>query len=156
MSKKNVARFVINFVDKTITGTKASFNKAGTGVGAIYEELAAKVAAHPDFELVVKEQKHRSNKIKQTYDGLNFDLMEKYIAIQNDATVLEKAYEAAKKMAKDTGSSVYPFVKKWFLAQFKNFDVAEAKTAISDYNISKVAEKAATSSTTESDLAKES
>ena len=154
MNKKNVARFTIDFVGKKIVGTKASFNKAGTGVGAIYEELAAKIAAHPNFKLKIKEQKHRSNKIKQTYDGLNFDLMEKYIAIQDDATVLEKAYEAAKKMAKDTGSSVYPFVKKWFLAQFKDFDVVEAKTAISDYNISKVVENSATSPAAESDLAK--
>ena len=138
MNKKNVARFTIDFVGKKIVGTKASFNKAGTGVGAIYEELAAKVAAHPDFELVIKEQKHRSNKAKQTYDGLNFPLMEKFIAIQEDAETLTKAYTNAKQMARNTGVSVYPFVKKWFLGQFKNFDVAEAKEAISDYNIALV------------------
>ena len=154
MSKKNVARFTIDFVGKKIVGTKASFNKAGTGVGAIYEELAAKVAAHSDFKLVIKEQKHRSNKAKQTYDGLDFPLMEKFIAIQDDAETLTKAYTNAKQMAKNTGVSVYPFVKKWFLGQFKNFDVAEAKEAISDYYISKVTENAATSPATESDLAK--
>lgn len=154
MAKKNVVRFVINFVDKTITGTKASFDKAGTGVGAIYEELAAKVAAHPDFELEVKEQKHRSNKAKQTYDGLNFPLMEKFIAIQDDAEMLMRAYNGAKKMAKDTGCSVYPFVKKWFLAQFEDFDVAKAKEAISNYNVSKVAEAAATSPAAEYNLEK--
>ena len=137
-NKKNAPRFVINFVDKTITGTKASFDKAGKGEGAIYEELAAKVAAHPDFELVVKEQKKRSNKAKQTYDGLNFLLMEKYIAIQDNSEDLMLAYNGAKKMAKDTGSSVYPFVKKWFLGQFKDFNVADAKEAISDHNISRV------------------
>lgn len=138
-NKKNGTRFVIDFVKKTITGTKASFDKAGKGEGAIYEELAAKVAAHPDFELIVKEQKKRSNKAKQTYDGLNFDLMEKFIAIQDDSESLMRAYEGAKKMAKDTGSSVYPFTKKWFLGQFESFDVAEAKKAISDHNISLVA-----------------
>ena len=88
-NKKNAPRFVINFVDKTITGTKASFDKAGKGEGAIYEELAAKVAAHPDFELVVKEQKKRSNKAKQTYDGLTFDLMKKFIAIQPNSASLK-------------------------------------------------------------------
>ena len=137
-NKKNAARFVINFVDKTITGTKASFAKAGKGDGAIYEELASKIAAHPDFTLKVKEQKTRSVKAKQTYDGLNFPLMEKYIAIQDNSEDLMLAYNGAKKMAKDTGSSVYPFVKKWFLGQFKDFDVAEAKEAISDHNISRV------------------
>lgn len=145
-NKKNAARFVINFVDKTITGTKASFNKAGKGAGAIYLELAAKMAAHPDFELKIKEQKNRSNKAKQTYDGLNFNLMEKFIAIQDDSESLMLAYNGAKKMAKDTGSSVYPFTKKWFLGQFKDFDVAKAKDAISDHNISLVKCAAATPS----------
>ena len=137
-NKKNAARFVINFVDKTITGTKASFAKAGKGDGAIYEELASKIAAHPDFTLKVKEQKMRSVKAKQTYDGLNFPLMEKYIAIQDNSEDLMLAYNGAKKMAKDTGSSVYPFVKKWFLGQFKDFDVAEAKSAITDYRLNLV------------------
>ena len=137
-NKKNAARFVINFVDKTITGTKASFAKAGKGDGAIYEELASKIAAHPDFTLKVKEQKKRSVKAKQTYDGLNFPLMEKYIAIQDNSEDLMLAYNGAKKMAKDTGSSVYPFVKKWFLGQFKDFDVAEAKSAITDYRLNLV------------------
>ena len=137
-NKKNAARFVINFVEKTITGTKASFAKAGKGDGAIYEELASKIAAHPDFTLKVKEQKKRSVKAKQTYDGLNFPLMEKYIAIQDNSEDLMLAYNGAKKMAKDTGSSVYPFVKKWFLGQFKDFDVAEAKSAITDYRLTLV------------------
>lgn len=152
-NKKNGTRFVIDFVKKTITGTKASFNKAGKGEGAIYEELAAKVAAHPDFELVVKEQKKRSNKAKQTYDGLNFDLMEKFIAIQDNSESLMRAYKGAKKMAKDTGSSVYPFTKKWFLGQFENFNVAEAKKDISDHNVSLVAVYTAATPSVENDTA---
>ncbi len=145
-NKKNAARFAINFVDKTITGTKASFAKAGKGVGAIYLELATKMAAHPDFELKIKEQKKSSNKVKQTYDGLNFELMEKFITIQADSESLMRAYNGAKKMADDTGTSKYPFVKKWFLGQFKDFDVAKAKEAISDHNISLVKCAAATPS----------
>ena len=137
-NKKNAPRFVIDFVNKAIIGTKASFDKAGKGEGAIYEELAAKVAAHSDFELVVKEQKKRSNKAKQTYDGLTFDLMKKFIAIQPNSASLMNGYEGAKKMAKEIGSSVYPFTKKWFLGQFKDFNVAEARKAISDHNVSLV------------------
>ena len=131
-------RFTINFIEKQIIGTKASFDKAGTGKGEIYEELVAKIAAHPDFKMTVKEQKHRSNKTKQTYDGLNFALMEQFIAIQKDSDCIMKEYDAAKKMAKDIGSSVYPFVKKWFLNKFKSFDVATAKTTISDYNTAQI------------------
>lgn len=152
-TKKNAARFVINFVGKSIIGTKASFDKAGKGEGAIYEELAAKIAAHPTFKLEIKEQKKRSTKTKQTYDGLNFDLMERFIAIQSNADSLMQAYKGAKKMAKDTGGSVYPFTKKWFLGQFENFDVAKAKDAISDYNISLVAQNTAATHSGDADAA---
>jgi hypothetical protein len=153
-NKKNAPRFVIDFVNKAIIGTKASFDKAGKGEGVIYEELAVKIEAHPSFKLVIKEQKKHSTKAKETYDGLNFLLMEKYIAIQDNSEDLMLAYNGAKKMAKDTGSSVYPFTKKWFLGQFKDFDVAEAKKAISDHNISKVVRNAAAtpSSQTETKL----
>lgn len=137
-NEKYVPRFTIDFVNKKIIGTKASFDKAGKGEGAIYEELATKIAAHPDFTLEVKEQRKRSVKAKQTYDGLNFPLMEKFIAIQDNSDELMRAYKEAKKMAKGTNSSVYPFVKKWFLGQFKDFNVADAKEAISDHNISRV------------------
>ena len=85
-TNKNMnARFTIDFITKTITGTKASFNKAGKGFGAEYEELAAKLAAHPDFTLIVKEQKHKSTKAKRTYEGLDFDFMEAYIEMQTEA-----------------------------------------------------------------------
>lgn len=147
MANKMVGRFTIDFVNKQIIGTKASFKKAGTGKGEIYNELAAKIAVHPDFALTVKEQKHRSNKVKQTYDGLNFPLMEQYIAIHENAESILKEYHAAKKMAKDIGSSAYPFVKKWFLDKFKNFDVASARTAISDYNMKQVPAMALVSET---------
>ena len=153
-NKKNVApRFIIDFAKKQIIGTKASFNKAGKGAGEIYVELANKMAAHPEFTLEVKEQKKRSTKAKQTYDGLNFELMEKFITIQDDSESLMRAYNGAKKMADDTGTSKYPFVKKWFLGQFKDFDVAEAKEAISNHNISLVVQNATATPHTENDAA---
>ena len=132
-------RFTIDFFNKTITGTKASFNKAGKGVGAEYEELAAKMAAHPGFELVVKEQKHKSTKAKRTYDGLDFDFMEAYIEMQNDAQKLKSEYESVKQMAVNCGSSKYPLTKKWFLAKFgtedQPFDMEQARKEIADYRI---------------------
>ena len=50
-------RFTIDFISKKIIGTQASFNKASKGTGEIYEELASKIARHPNFEVAVKEQK---------------------------------------------------------------------------------------------------
>ena len=134
------ARFTLNFFEKTITGTKASFNKANKGFGPEYEELTAKMAAHPDFTLIIKEQKHKTTKAKRTYDGLNFKFMEDYIATFESEAMM-KEYEAVKKKAEDCGTKTYPLTKKWFLAKFSDmeggFNMAEAREDISKYRIRK-------------------
>lgn len=139
----NNARFTVNFISKKIIGTKASFNKASTGFGPIYEELADKVAKHPDFELEIKEQKKHTTKAKKTYDGLGFKLMEDFIAIQKDSEHKVKEYKAVKDAAKEANRSVYPLTKKWFLSVYENFDVEEAKAAIRDAMIAKAIKEAA-------------
>ena len=138
-SNSNV-RFTLDFFKKTITGTKASFNQANKGFGPVYEELTAKMAAHPDFELRGKEQKAKTTKSKRTYEGMDFKFMEDYIATFEDASMV-KAYEAVKQMAKDCGTKSYPLVKKWFLAKFSDmeggFDMEAAKKDIANYRIAK-------------------
>ena len=139
-TNKNMnVRFTIDFINKSIIGTKSSFNKAGKGFGAEYEELAAKMAAHPDFKLVEKEQKHKSTKAKRTYDGLDFDFMEAYIEIQPASEKLKNEYESVKQMAVNCGSSKYPLTKKWFLGKFgtedQPFDMEQARKDITDYRI---------------------
>ena len=149
-TKKNAARFTIDFFEQKIIGTKASFNKASKGSGSEYEELSAKMAAHPEFKLVIKEQKHKSTKAKRTYDGLDFPFMEAYILTQSDSDALMAEYHAVKAMAKSCGSNVYALTKKWFLGTFATeeepFDMAEAREAINAYRILKAVEKAADSS----------
>ncbi len=93
-SNKNTVRFTINFFDNTITGTKASFAKAGKGFGAEYEELTAKMAAHPGFALAVKGQEKKSTKAKRTYKGMDFSFMEAFIATQKNAETIRKEYDA--------------------------------------------------------------
>ena len=139
-TNKNMnVRFTIDFINKSIIGTKSSFNKAGKGFGAEYEELAAKMAAHPDFKLVEKEQKHKSTKAKRTYDGLDFDFMETYIEIQPASEKLKNEYESVKQMAANCGTSKYPLTKKWFLGKFgtedQPFDMEQARKEIADYRI---------------------
>ena len=68
-------RFTLDVFNKTISGTKASFDKASKGFGPIYEELAEKVAKHPTFALIVKEQKKHTTKAKRTYNGMDFDFI---------------------------------------------------------------------------------
>ena len=132
-------RFTIDFISKKIIGTQASFNKASKGTGEIYEELASKIARHPNFEVAVKEQKKHITKAKRTYDGMDFKFMEAYIATQKIAEQIMEEYEAVKAMAKASNTSVYPFTKKWFLGKFdpdgKGFDMKKAKEEISAYRL---------------------
>lgn len=147
-TNKATVRFTINFFEKTITGTKASFNKAAKGYGPEYEELSAKMAAHPYFTLEVKEQKHKATKAKKTYDGLDFLFMEAYIETLANAKEMMAEYKAVKKMAKDCGTKSYPLTKKWFLGKFgtedKPFDMDEAREAINTYRIQQAEKNAAT------------
>ena len=132
----NTARFTINFFEKTIIGTKASFSKASKGVGDAYDELAAKMAAHPDFRLVEKEQKHTIKRAKRTYEGMDFKFMEDYIRIQTKAAAIMAEYNSVKQCAKENKISVYPFVKKWFLGEFdpdgNGFDMEKARNEITE------------------------
>ena len=138
-NNKSAVHFTLNFFDKTITGTKASFDKAGKGFGAEYEELTVKMAAHPEFTLVYKEQKHKAAKAKRTYDGLNFSFMEDYIEIQENAADMMAEYKAVKQMAEKCGTKIYPLTKKWFLNKFSTetvpFDMGTAKEEINQHRI---------------------
>ena len=137
--KKHAVRFTVDFINQKIIGTKASFDKASKGSGPIYEELAEKVAKHPDFKLVGKEQKKHTTKAKKTYNGMDFDFMEAYISTRKNAKQLMEEYEAVKKKAEDSKISVYPLTKKWFLGEFdpdkQGFDMEKAKKEINDYLI---------------------
>ena len=141
MTKANKNFFTVNFFDNTISGTKASFNKASKGNGPAYEELTALIARHPDFKLVVKEPKKHTTKAKRTYNGMDFPFMEAYIQTRVNAEQIMAEYEAVKQMAEDANISVYPFTKKWFLGEFdsngEGFDMEQAKKEIADYRIAK-------------------
>ena len=145
-SSKSADRFILNFFDKTITGTKASFDKASKGYGPEYEELIAKMAAHPDFKLVIKEQKTKITRAKRSYEGMDFAFMKDYISTFTNAKALMAEYEAVKKMADDCSTKAYPLTKKWFLGKFgaeeDGFDMAAAKERISNFRIAQAAEKA--------------
>lgn len=149
MKKNTVVRFTIDFKNKQIVGTKASFDKASKGFGPAYDELAEKSARHPTFEMSIKEQKKHTTKEKRTYEGMSFDFMEAYISLSKDAEQLMRDYVAVKAMAKKLGISVYPFTKKWFLKKFgsgnSGFDMAKAREEISDYRIANATQTPAAS-----------
>ena len=124
--------FTIDFINKAICGSSASFKKASRGTGDVYEELVAKMNAHPDF--VLKEVAAKKNTAKTTYDGLDYDFMKAYISMQTDAKILQKKMDMVKKVAKKTKNSAYPIVKKWFLKEFgEDFDMDEAKKKVKEF-----------------------
>ncbi len=140
-SKTTSPRFIVDFINKEIIGTKASFDKASKGISPIYDELTAKMNAHPAFALKVKEQKHKSSKAKRTYEGMDFKFMENYISIQQNAAQIMAEYISVKAFAVKNKFSIYPFTKKWFLGEFdplgNGFDMDAAKEAITNAMIGK-------------------
>ena len=135
----NNGRFTIDFLNKTIWGTKASFDMAGKGISPMYEELVEKMNAHPTFVCKVKGQKKNTRKPKRTYNGMNFAFMEAFISLQNNKEILTKEYNSVKEYAKKQKLSVYPFTKKWFLGEFdpdnKGFDMKKALVEITQAGI---------------------
>ncbi len=139
MTNKNY--FTVDFFTSTISGTKTAFNKASKGNGFAYEELTNLIARHPDFKLEVKEPKKHTTKAKRTYNGMDFEFMEAYIETRKNAKQIMAEYKAVKQMAKDSGISVYPFTKNWFLGEFDadkvGFDMDEAKKEIATFRMTK-------------------
>ena len=127
-------RFTIDFANKSIVGTAASFKKAGLGSGDVYNELMALIEKHPTFACKEKKQQSRSPKKKVTYAGLDFTLMKEYISIQENSESLMAEYDEVIKEAEEAHSK-YPLTKKWFLETFKGFTVEMAKKEISTYKI---------------------
>ncbi len=146
MKTSTAVFFTLDFMKKTITGTKASFNKAAKGFGAEYEELSAKMTMHPDFELKFKEQKKHSTRAKRTYEGLDFSFMERYISTEPTAELLRKEYDSVKAEAKEKTGKEYPLTKKWFLGKFSDennpFDMEKAREKISNHIIATAETKA--------------
>mgnify|MGYP004471689721 FL=1 len=135
----SAVRFTIDFINTTITGTQASFNKASKGFGPEYEELTAKIAAHPTFKLAIKEQKHKTTRAKRTYEGLNDDFIKNYISTLDNAKEMQREYKAIQEAAKECHMKAFPMTKKWFLDKFstgeKPFNMADAREKISNFRI---------------------
>lgn len=160
--KKNTVRFTLNFVNQTIVGTKASFDKAGKGTGDVYDELMALIEKHPTFGFEVKKQDLRSAKPKETYHGLDCDFMRDYLTA-TEMTEALKTFNQVKDFADNTKRSKYPLLKKFFLKQFPKdendkviFDYAKAQEIVSDYRynqaLKEATEKTASTAETNTDL----
>ncbi len=131
MKNTNSIRFTLDFVNKAIVGTKASFDKASKGYGPIYEELAEKMAKHPDFTVKIKAPKTPA-KPKQTYAGMDIPFMRDFLIAMGDSITL-KTLDDAIAYAKKMGMSKYPLAKRVFFDTYDCFDFADAKLKVDEY-----------------------
>ena len=147
MTTTTSIRFTFNFSNKTIVGTKASFDKASKGYGPIYDELAAKMAQHPDYSIEVKAPK-KPAKPKQSYAEMNIKFMLDYASAVNEPEFRVKM-EKVRDFLKKAGKSVYPIVKRMFLEHYapakdERFAYEHAKVIVSEYRFKGIITNATT------------
>ena len=121
--------FRFNLLDDTIEGSELNFKKAGDPTSAQYAELMQFKAIQPSFKFAPIASTKKVEK-KQTYKGLNMDLMADYIRI----SATEQVKAEFNHMVEDK-KITYPTIKSWFLDEFKNFNVNQAKTQIAKYDL---------------------
>ena len=110
----------INFESRTIEMTKTEAKEAGKYNSDKYNELKAIRADFPNFRIVTKA----TSKKKDTYKGLNYAYITKYIADhtkEDDERRTEfdrlRGYENGKKNPL-AETATYGEVKAWFLLNF--------------------------------------
>ena len=154
MSTKNSSvRFTLDFADKTIVGTKASFTKAGKGFGPVYDELVALMAKHPDFECDVKEPKQPA-KPKQSYKGMDIDFIKDFFAAIGLITELNNLNKVLAFAEKDKKSK-YPLAKRMLFDAVPEFNYVSAKEEVAEYRHKRTLEHAGVLKVKESILTKE-
>ena len=131
--------FTLNFVKKSIVGTKSAITRANKCLEPEYSELCTLLEKHPDFKVEVK--KIDQKKEKKTYTGLTFDVMKAYISTLDDSDAKLVEFETVKKVATAKGAK-YPLTKKWFLKKYPEFDFSKVSAfddAMKEENVDDVA-----------------
>lgn len=124
--------FTLNFVNKSIVGTKSAITRANKCLEPEYSELCALLEKHPNFKVEVK--KIDQNKEKKTYHGLSFQAMEDYISTQKNSKEMLAKFKKAMEIAEAKGAK-YPLTKKWFLKNYptyKNNEVSDSEATLDD------------------------
>ena len=114
--------YSINFAKKTIT-LNYKFQKAAQDYGsAEYGRLKDLIGDLPGFTVVVSAGK----KITSTRPtkNLTYKHMEKYIGTYENADALLAQFERVKKTSRVLASP-YKYVRKWFVAQFPDYNVVQ-------------------------------
>ncbi len=124
--------FTLNFVNKSIVGTKTAIARANKCLEPEYSELCSKLAKHPDFSVEVKQIDKKKD--KKTYHGLSFKTMEEFISTQENKEEMLKKFKKVMEVAEAKGAK-YPLTKKWFLKtypKYKENEVSDSEAKLDD------------------------
>lgn len=129
MKNSNIERNVtLNHENRTIEITK-QFKKAACRFGSEeYRAIKEAVDAHPNYRVVTKTVKRTDS-----YKGLTFDFMEKYIKAHDDenksilAEFNELRAKSEEAVAMGFDSMTYGEIKKWFFETFPEIEAFQKR-----------------------------
>ena len=133
---KTTAFFACDHIGKRIYGAAANFKKAETLDTPQYNALMTLMERHPNYSLDAVAP----TVVKQSYKGLNFELMMEYVEIKG--TEFQKA-EFEEIVNEDAS---FPVIKSWFVENFKvgfTVEKAQREIAIAKNNAKKKAAESA-------------
>jgi hypothetical protein len=113
----------INSAARTISLTKKEMTAASRFGTVEYQNLQAARRDYPGFEVVTITRKVKTT--RETYKGLTYDFMEKYIADHDDedCSIMEE-YKMYRGISKNPAMQIpYPYTYKemkiWFLGKYE-------------------------------------
>ena len=113
----------VEHTKKQIIIGKAFHKKQSDITSTEYTTLCEVVERFPDYPVVVKEIK--KNPHKESYKGLTYDYMEKYISVKGTRTD-RRQYDDMRLLA-ECHSKRFPVIKQWFLKKYPEVEKYGAK-----------------------------
>ena len=115
----------IDFAKGIITLSKTFANKAAVVTTKEFAQLASIKSLYPEYNIVIREIMHNPN--KESYKGLTYDYMRRYIILHTSPEKCEAEIKAFEDMIFvsqcHSQARRYPAIKKWFLKKYP--EVAE-------------------------------
>lgn len=110
----------IDFAKGTITLSKTFANKAAVVTTKEFAQLANIKSLYPEYKIVIREIMHNPN--KESYKGLTYDYMRKYIILHTTPNERSAAIAEFEEMILisqcHSQARRYPTIKKWFLDKY--------------------------------------
>ena len=136
--KNTMTGLKVDMINEKIILSKAFAKKAMNTNNPEYRAFLEAKQNFPMYTIVHGKIKENPN--KQTYKGLTYEYMERYIGLHNNAEKHMKEYKEIRLIA-ECCKSEYPLVKEWFLGTFPNVaergivEIEAAEDAEQDANL---------------------